>query len=322
MKNFLIILLLGLFLLSTILFLVTQPVFFAKLDPQKNHAVQVSRLKRDVDFLSLQLFPRNAEHPDALDRMADYIQDEFKKAGLAPTEQIYQVSGISYKNIVASYGPKDKALVIVGAHYDVCEDQPGADDNASGVAGLLEIARLLGGLRPTLDYRVELVAYTLEEPPYFKTQQMGSFFHAKTLHDSGTEVKAMLSLEMIGYFSEQKNSQSFPLGFLKWIYPSTGNFIATVGRFQEMGLARRVKKAMKTASSIPVFSLNAPAFIPGVNFSDQLSYWHFGYPAVMITDTAFYRNPHYHRASDTPATLDFDRMAEVVKGIYQAVTSL
>ncbi|HZG51707.1 MAG TPA: M28 family peptidase, partial [Pyrinomonadaceae bacterium] len=197
---------------------------------------------------------------------------------------------------------------------------PGADDNASGVAGLIELAYLLGGTPPAV--RVELVAFALEEPPYFRSPFMGSAVHAASLRAQGFAVRAMLSLEMIGYFSDQPDSQHYPVSFLKAFYPSQANFIAVVGKMDQGRTVRRIKKAMAEASPLPVYSINAPRSIPGVDFSDHLNYWNEGYDALMITDTAFYRNPHYHTSADTPDTLDYRRMASVVQGVYAAVLSL
>jgi hypothetical protein len=167
--------------------------------------------------------------------------------------------------------------------------------------------------------QVDLVAYTLEEPPYFRTPMMGSAVHARSLKQQGHAVRAMVALEMIGYFSDAPNSQSFPSPILKLFYPTKGNFIAIVGKVGQGAVVRRAKRAMRGASALPVYSINAPRFVPGVDFSDHLQYWAAGYQAVMITDTAFYRNPRYHTAHDTPETLDYTRMAMVVQGVYAAV---
>ena len=170
--------------------------------------------------------------------------------------------------------------------------------------------------------RVELVAFSLEEPPYFGTTGMGSSVHAESLRKQNIRVRAMFSLEMIGYFSDAPNSQRFPVGVLSALYPSTGNFVSVVGRLSDWSLVRRTKASMRKASSLPVYSINAPSFVPGVDFSDQRNYWHAGYSALMITDTAFYRNSNYHTAQDTAEKLDYKRMALVVEGVYAAVIDL
>lgn len=166
---------------------------------------------------------------------------------------------------------------------------------------------------------VELVAYSPEEPPFFRSPQMGSAVHAASLKTSGRRVRSVLVLEMIGCFEDGARSQSYPLPFLSLFYPTRGNFIAVVGSLGQPRLARRVKAAMRAASPLPVRSINAPRAVPGVDFSDHLSYWREGYPAIMITDTAFYRNPRYHTTGDTPETLDYARMAQVVDGVRAAL---
>jgi Zn-dependent M28 family amino/carboxypeptidase len=213
-------------------------------------------------------------------------------------------------------------VVVVGAHYDVCGDQDGADDNASAVAAMLELARLLAERRPTVARRIDLVAFTLEEPPFFRTDDMGSAVHARSLRQRGVRVAAMVCLEMVGFFSDRPHSQGFPVPGLSLLYPSTGDFVAVVGNLGSRRLTREIKTRMAGACAVPVHSINAPAVVPGVDFSDHLNFWLEGFPAVMITDTAFYRNPNYHLPSDTAETLDYDRMTEVVKGLYSAVCAL
>src|SRR5437667_213867 len=181
--------------------------------------------------------------------------------------------------------------------------------------------RMLGTGR-TPATRVDLVAFTLEEPPYYDTEWMGSHVHAAALRREGVAVRAMIALEMIGYFSDAPGSQRLPHLLLRVVYPSTGNFVAVIGRLGEAQLARRVKRAMQDATDLDVYSMNAPAWIPGIDFSDHRSYWAQGYPAVMVTDTAFYRNDRYHTPRDTPDTLDYRRMADVVRGVHRAVLTL
>jgi len=284
--------------------------------------VSIDRLTHDVQVLCTTSKPRNYANLDALNEAASYIQKELEKAGFKTEEQKYIADGNEYKNILCSYGPKDAPRIILGAHYDVCEDQPGADDNASGVAGLLEVARLLGSQKPILSYRVDLVAFTLEEPPYFRTEQMGSAVHANYIVQNKIPVKAMICLEMIGYFTDEPHSQDYPVGVLKTIYPTKGDFIAVVGRMGENDLAKDIKKRMMESSTIGIESINAPKQMVGIDFSDHQNYWKHDLPAVMITNTSFYRNKNYHQVTDTPETLDYKRMAEVVKGIYYSITKM
>lgn len=207
--------------------------------------------------------------------------------------------------------------MIIGAHYDSFRHTPGADDNASGVAGLLELARLFKDNPP--DRAVELLAYTLEEPPFFNTENMGSAVHAHSAALANKQIKLMISLEMIGYFSDEPDTQRYPVGFLNALYPDTGNFIAVIGRFSDIKQTRRVKALMSGATDLPVYSINAPALIEGLDFSDHRNYWSEGFNAVMITDTAFFRNTHYHELTDTADRLDYQRMANVVQGVYAVV---
>ncbi len=278
-------------------------------------SVSPEALEKHVITLSRVLPPRH-DDTDNLDASARYIKQELLTTGGKVYEQEYKVWGIPYRNIIAEFGPDSESRIVVGAHYDTADGLPGADDNASGVAGLIELAKLLG--KTKLNKKVELVAYTLEEPPYFRTKDMGSAVHAQSLKDKGIDVEVMISLEMIGYFSDEPDSQEFPVGYLKYFYPTEGNFIAVVGGLGNMGVTRKTKKAMRSASSLPVHSINAPASIPGIDFSDHLNYWKQGYEAIMITDTAFFRNKNYHTHEDTAEKLDYERMAEVVKGVYAA----
>jgi hypothetical protein len=300
-------------------FWVTQPLL-SSTTPNPNRTVDPSRLQTHVHKLSVELAPRDESHIENLDRVAAYIRNEFSQATTFVSEQAFSVQGKSYRNVIARFGPETEERIIVGAHYDTAGPLPGADDNASGVAGLIELAHLLARQPPSL--QVELVAFTLEEPPYFRTTEMGSSVHAESLRRQNVRVRAMFSLEMIGCFSDAAHSQHFPVGVLSGFYPSTGNFIAVVGRLSDWSLVRRTKASMRNASPLPVYSINAPSFVTGVDFSDQLNYWNAGYSAVMITDTAFYRNRNYHTAEDSAEKLDYRRMALVVEGIYAAVADL
>jgi hypothetical protein len=269
--------------------------------------VDSRRLEAHVRRLAETFFPRSADHPENLQRVADYLREEFERAGGRVFEQPFEVHGATYGNVIAHFGPDSTERIVVGAHYDTCGALPGADDNASAVAGLIELAYLLGRKPPRA--LVELVAFTLEEPPHFATSHMGSAVHAAALQSHRVPVRIMICLEMIGYFSDSRNSQEFPLPFLKLFYPTIGNFIAVVGKVDQMSTVRRAKKAMKCASPLPIYSMNAPTWVPGIGLSDHRNYWQAGYNAIMITDSAFYRNKNYHTAGDTPETLYYVRMA-------------
>jgi Zn-dependent M28 family amino/carboxypeptidase len=277
------------------------------------------RLYIDVEYLTKITPPRNSENLDALNKAANYIKQEFDKAGLPTTEQKWQADGKEFKNVIASYNPDKKGRLIVGAHYDVCGDQPGADDNASAVAGLLETARMVAANKPTLEYRIDFVAYSLEEPPYFAGSQMGSYIHAKSLKDAKVPVIGMLCYEMIGYFSDKPNSQGFPSDELKKVYPNTGNFIIVVGLEQQKDFSKKIYGLMKEGAAVDVQLINFPSAAGLAGLSDHRNYWAFGFPAVMINDTSFLRNRNYHQKSDTIETLNFDKMAAVVNACYRAV---
>jgi len=281
-------------------------------------------IKKHVYALTHTKGYRNHRDLKALNEAGAYIKKQFTSYGLKASEQRYKIGKNEYKNILASAGPKAGARIVIGAHYDVYSEQMGADDNASGVAGMLEIARLVQKLKPKLKYGIDFVGYTLEEPPYFRSQKMGSAIHANSLAKANAKVKVMYSIEMIGYFTDKPNTQEFPIAFLKLFYPTTGNFITVVGNQSSTGraLTRHTKRFMRAVTELPTESINAPSALPGIDFSDHLNYWANGYPAIMITDTAFYRNHNYHKKTDTPEKLDYPKMAEVVKGVYWAVVNI
>jgi len=290
--------------------------------------VEASRLRRHVEALAA-MTPRDADHPKVLDRVAAYVAAELRASGAQVSEQVYDFEWFDrrnrkvrmgpYRNILASFGPDTAERVVVGAHYDAFGPFPAADDNASGVAVLLEAARLLGKAPPPL--RVELAAYTLEEPPCFGTSEMGSARHARALKEKGTRLRAMLSLEMLGFYSDQPFSQDAPSPLMRLLLPTAGNFVLVVTDHYSRGLARPVKRAMG-GFGLPVRSITAPASVPGIDFSDHASFWQQDYPAVMVTDTAFYRNHAYHTSRDTPDSLDYARMARATEGVVNAVREL
>ena len=300
--------------------------------PSSPPAVDPARLHAHVKKLSVDFYPRSGDQTDKLNQAADYIAAEMKAAGATVTFQTILIEGESYRNVIARFGPEKGPLMVIGAHYDSHgmpgralnskgyspqTHTPGADDNASGVAGLIELARLLADKPPARP--IELVAYTLEEPPYYRTGDMGSVHHAQLLRSTGREVSMMLSLEMIGYFTDEPGSQSYPAPGMRQLYSDKGDFIALVNKFEGFGATRAIKKIMAGATDLPVHSINAPRSVPGIDFSDHRSYWDAGMPAMMITDTAFMRNREYHQAGDTHDRLDYVRMAKVVQAVY-AVT--
>jgi len=276
----------------------------------KNHLTAITKTKGYRDYTNILL----------LNKTADYIHNEFTQYADSVYFQEYKVNGKIYKNVICSFGTENKKRIIVGAHYDVCEKQEGADDNASGVVGLLELARLLKDKK--LNNRIDLVAYSLEEPPFFRTEFMGSYIHAKSLVDNKTDVYGMISLEMIGYFKDEKKSQSYPLGILKLFYGSRGNYITLVKKYGAGSFVRKFSKHFKNTKVIRTKKFAGPTILPGIDFSDHLNYWKFGFRALMITDTSFYRNKNYHEVGDTMETLDLNRMAKVIDGVYSALLTL
>jgi len=261
--------------------------------------------------------PRNYQNIDQLNETAAFIYSYFRQYADTVFYQTYSVNGITYGNVVARFGDTLSKRMIIGAHYDVCGNQEGADDNASGIVGLLELARLLKG--KTGDKCIELVAYTLEEPPFFRTEYMGSFIHAQSLKNSNAHVIGMVSLEMIGYFDEAKHTQDYPIGFLKLFYGSRGNYITVVNKFGKGKGARKFTKHMDRFAQLPVKKFNGPKSLTGIDFSDHLNYWKMGFSACMITDTAFYRNKNYHQKTDEMGTLDISRMALVIDGVFFSI---
>jgi Zn-dependent M28 family amino/carboxypeptidase len=321
-------LVLGLALAALFAWAVTTQPFVVPV-PSQVPSPDEARLRSTVRHLSEALYPRSFDQPRRLAAAGRYVRDAFAAAGAKVEEQDVLVQGERFFNIVARFGPAQGPLLVVGAHYDSYGDAiaasragkhgpdthtPGADDNASGVAALVELAHLLAQHPPARP--VELVAYTLEEPPHFRTEHMGSCWHARGLVRSTRTVELMISLEMIGYFSDAEGSQTYPVPGLGLLYPTKGDFIAIVSRLQDWSETRRLKAAMAGASDLPVYSINTLPLVPGVDFSDHRCYWDEGIPAVMVTDTAFNRNAEYHGARDTFDSLDYRRMAKVVQGVY------
>jgi len=304
--------------LGSLLVMTTQPT--RKRNSPTTRQLDPNRLEKHVRMLSETFAPRNYKRHWNLEKTANYISTHFAQAGGELSEQAYEVDGRNYRNVIVAFGPETGSRIVVGAHYDTYEDTPGADDNASGTAGLIELAYLLG--KTELKQRVELVAFTLEEPPFFRTGNMGSARHAYKMNQENAAVEAMICLEMIGCFSDEKNSQRFPSPILKLLYPDTGNFIAIIGRMADRKLAKQIKISMRSATDLPVHCMCAPEGYPGIDYSDHRNYWARGYNAVMITDTAFMRNHRYHQHSDTADTLNYDSMSKTVLAVYEAVIQL
>ncbi len=278
-------------------------------------------LRRDVEALALTIGERHTDRPDALDAAARYIERELVAAGHAVKRQEFAASGRTCVNLSAEVagGVAAGEIVVVGAHYDSVWECPAANDNGSGVAAGLALARAFAGRAP--QRTVRFVFFPNEEPPHFMTDEMGSVVYARQCRRQGEDVVAMLSLETLGYYSDEKGSQQYPPPF-GLLYPSTGNFIGFVGNVSSRKLVRRAIGSFRRHARFPSEGGALPSFVPGVGWSDHWAFWKQGYPALMITDTAPFRYPHYHLPTDTPDKLDFDRMARVVAGLERVVEDL
>jgi hypothetical protein len=283
------------------------------------------RLHTHVDRLAGLIGPRHPGKPVALEAAATYAEREFQKLGDTVERQWYDAGGVKVSNLVVerrgSQLPHE--IVVLGAHYDTVPTTPGADDNASAVAVLIETARLL---RATTSRRtVRFVAFTCEEPPHFHLQTMGSQVYARACRQRNEQIMGMLCLEMVGFYTTTLGCQQVPPAipkFLRWAFPRRGNFLAAVGNPRSWRLVWSFRRGFKNATRFPLFSIVLPEKIHEIRLSDNSSFWEQGYPALMLTDTSFLRNPHYHQASDLPNTLDYNRMAEVTMGVAGALRRL
>lgn len=298
--------------------------FSSALPPLSPDEARISAdLKQNVNHLAVTIGERNIDKYEGLGVSSRFIEEFFNSLGYSVQSQEYQVGNRKVRNLIAELpgGSKANEIVVVGAHYDSVDSDntPGADDNASGVAGLLELAQLLKEARPARTIR--FVAFVNEEPPWFQTRNMGSLVYARAARERHDNIVAALSLETVGMYSDVPGSQQYPepMGLL---YPDKGNFIGFVGNLSSRSLVRKAIGSFRKNTSFPSEGSAAPAWLPGVGWSDHWSFWQVGYPAIMITDTAPFRNPNYHRRTDTPDTLDYDRMARVVHGLAAIVTDL
>jgi hypothetical protein len=279
-----------------------------------------TELKSDVQRLAGEIGERNMAHYGQLNAATDFIEDSFSRAGLHPRRDSYEVRGEACHNIEAEIPGTRPDVVLIGAHYDSVFGSPGANDNGSGVAALLALARRFAG-KPA-QQTLRFVAFVNEEPPYFLTEQMGSFVYAGRCKARGDRISAMISLETIGYFSDAPHSQTYPAAGLGVFYPTVGNFIGFVSNVHSRALLRRSIALFRKHAKIPSEGAALPSFVPGVSWSDQWAFWQHGYPGIMITDTAPFRYPHYHSATDTPDKLDYDRFALVVSGMQKVIQEL
>jgi Zn-dependent M28 family amino/carboxypeptidase len=277
-------------------------------------------LRADVQKLAGEIGERNMQRYPQLNGAADFIENSFSSAGLQPRRDTYELYQRPCHNIEAEIPGTRPEILLIGAHYDSVFGSPGANDNGSGVAAMLALARRFA--RKSAQHTLRFVAFVNEEPPYFLSNEMGSFIYAGRCKARGDKISAMISLETIGYFSDQPHSQTYPSPGLGLFYPTVGNFIGFVANVPSRTLLRRSIALFRKHAGIPSEGAALPSFIPGVSWSDQWSFWQHGYPGIMITDTAPFRYPHYHSASDTPDKLDYDRFALVVSGMEKVIEGL
>ena len=311
--------------IALVLILLTAVIVYAKRRPAPARLgpaprALVAELRRDVEALCA-IGQRNVFVPGSLAQAAALIERELTAAKYEVERQTYRVDDQEVSNVFVEIRGTSRPdeIVVIGAHYDAVDDTIGADDNASGVAGMLALARRFAAAKPARTLR--FVAFVNEEPPHFQTESMGSWRYAKRAHDRGERIVAMLSLEMLGYYRDEKGSQQYPAP-LNAMYPDTANFIGFASNVGSRGLTKQCVAAFRKATKFPVESASMPEAIPGIAWSDQWSFWQFGWPAVMVTDTALFRNPHYHTPADLPGTLDYERMAHVVGGLEGVVEEL
>ena len=279
------------------------------------------RLGGHIGVLAGEIGERNQWRYEALKASADYIEKTFQAMGYRVASQPYLAHGKTVRNLEATLSgasPPDE-IVVIGAHYDSVAGSAGANDNATGVAALLEIARLLAQEKPARSVR--FVAFVNEEPPFFYTQAMGSRVYARRARERGENIVAMLALETIGYYADAKDSQRYPFPF-SLFYPDTANFIGFVGNLASRDLVRASVASFRSRATFPSEGLAAPGWMEGVHWSDHWSFWQEGYPAIMVTDTALFRYAHYHASTDTPDKIDYDRLARVVAGLARVILDL
>jgi Zn-dependent M28 family amino/carboxypeptidase len=285
----------------------------------------VANLRRHVDRLAGLIGPRHLAVPAAFAAAAGLVERELADAGYVVSRQTYRAQGHEVANLIAELpgGKRKDEVLVVGAHYDTVASTPGADDNASGVAVMLEMARLMRSLRPKRTVR--FVGFACEEPPHFYSGEMGSQVYARMCRERGDDIRAMLCLEMVGFYSTRKGSQRVPATIPRMLHPAfpqRGDFLAAVANVRSWRLLWPFRRGFKRAVRFPLFSIALPETIAEIRLSDNSSFWDQGYPALMLTDTSFLRNPHYHQASDTPETLDYERMAQVTAGIVGSVCTI
>jgi hypothetical protein len=279
-------------------------------------------LRRHLKMLTVTIGERSIYRPENLEKTRIYIESFYRDLGLPVEGQTYRYENLSVGNLIIQIasGENPSSHFILGAHYDSVEGTVGADDNAAAIAVQMETARHLKNMTGDgkMDASVKFVSFVLEEPPTFATRHMGSKVYARRARRDGEKLDGMICLEMVGYFCDQPGCQSYPFPLMFMNYPKEGNFIGIVGNSRSRGLTRSLEQAFGKNPELPVVALTVPLngwVMPAVRLSDHSAFWDEGYKAVMVTDSAFYRNPHYHLPSDTMDKLDFRRMTELVKSL-------
>jgi len=287
---------------------------------QKEITLQ-NALQQDVEKLAGEIGRRNYLYYDGLIAATDFLERKLSQVGYKVKRQGYEIDNQTYYNLeVEIIGTeKPQEIVVVGGHYDSVYTSPAANDNGTGAAATLELARLFAGKKPARTLR--FVEFVNEEPPFFQTDQMGSLVYAKQCRDRKDNIVAMLSLETMGYYSDEIGSQQYPFP-LDRIYPLQGNFIGFVGNLESRKLVHNVVESFRRHAKFPSEGATLPRLIPGVGWSDQWAFWQQGYPGVMVTDTAPFRYPYYHTDEDTPDKIDYERLARVVAGLEQVIAEL
>ena len=283
--------------------------------------ISTQRLRAHVYELAGKIGEHNIYHPAALHAAEAYITEEWQRQGYAVRKQTYTVQGIECANLeinCAGTG-RNNDIILIGAHYDSVLGSPGANDNGSGVAALLELSRLFREVTPETCLR--FVAFVNEEPPFFFWRNMGSMIYANEAKQRRDPIRFMISLETIGYYRNQQGSQTYP-PLLKYFYPDTGNFISFVSNLRSRRIMRECVRVFSSVTDFPVQSIATLSLVPGVSWSDHLAFWRHGYKAFMITDTAFYRYPYYHTAHDTPDKLNYVPFAEMTDGLFLMLSQL
>lgn len=283
--------------------------------------ISAENLRAHVHKLAAQIGERNVFRPQALRQAAEYVEQVWFEQGYEVVHYLYDVKGERWANLeVSRYGKeRPSEIILIGAHYDSVVGSPGANDNSSGVAALLELSSRISGWLP--GRTVRFVAFVNEEPPFFQTSKMGSRVYAQTACQRGDDIRAMISLETIGYYSNKRGSQHFPPLF-NFFYPSRGNFIMFVSNLRSRALLRRAVAAFRAHSDFPVEGVSAFGALSGVGWSDHSPFWSKGYRALMVTDTAPYRYPYYHTGEDTPDRVNYEALARVTEGLLGVVARL